>query len=378
MVISPSDWRLTYCGRIDFDNPDAPVMVYASSYVTFKFTGNFLKVKLTNKRSCWSNRMGCIVDGVQTAVLLYEDDAEHEYTVFEEKLAGKSKTEDNSSVVDGVNNSDSADDCGIWHEVIFFKRQDSADYVTIHGFEIEDGAELAVNEAERAKGLKLEVYGDSVSCGEVSEAVDYVGKQDPVHNGEFSNSWYSYAWMTARKLNAKLHNISQGGIALLDGTGYFGAPEYLGVESCYDKIEYFPGLGGVKKWDFGKYTPDVVVVAIGQNDANPDNYMPKDYNGGKAKRWRAHYESFVRKLMQLYPEAHIILATTILMHDAAWDRAIDDVCMQIASERVHHFLYRRNGAGTPGHIRIPEAEEMAEELAGYIEKSCLEKGINNE
>ena len=45
---------------------------------------------------------------------------------------------------------------------------------------------------------------------------------------------------------------------------------------------------------------------------------------------------------------------------------------------THHFLYRRNGAGTPGHIRIPEAEEMAEELAGYIEKSCLEKGINNE
>lgn len=163
MVISPSDRRLTYCGRIDFDNPDAPVMVYASSYVTFKFTGNFLKVRLTNKRSCWSNRMGCIVDGVQTAVLLHEDDAEHEYTVFEKELSGVAKTD--TSAVDGVNNYDSADDCGIWHEVIFFKRQDSADYVTIHGFEIEDGAELAVNEAERAKKLKLEVYGDSVSCG---------------------------------------------------------------------------------------------------------------------------------------------------------------------------------------------------------------------
>ena len=57
MFISPSDPRLIYCGRIDFDNPDAPVMVYPSSYVTFRFTGNLLKVKLTNKRSCWSNRM---------------------------------------------------------------------------------------------------------------------------------------------------------------------------------------------------------------------------------------------------------------------------------------------------------------------------------
>ena len=202
----------------------------------------------------------------------------------------------------------------------------------------------------------------------MSEAVDYVGKADPVHNGEFSNSWYSYAWMTARKLNAKLHNISQGGIALLDGTGYFGAPGYLGVESCYDKIQYLPDLGEVKQWDFSRYTPDVVVVAIGQNDAHPDNYMPADYDGVKAKRWRERYEWLIRRLMQLYPEAKIVLATTILMHDAAWDRAIDDVCRRIASGRVHHFLYKRNGAGTPGHIRIPEAQEMSEELAAYIQR----------
>ena len=383
MFISPSDPRLIYCGRIDFDNPDAPVMVYPSSYVTFRFTGNLLKVKLTNKRSCWSNRMGCVIDGVQTAVLLYEDNEEHEYTIYGDNACVELKNYSaDSSCPDGkrgvpagendIGKTDAAEndngDCDGWHEVIFFKRQDSANYVTIHGFELEDGAELAINETEKSKKLKIEVYGDSVSCGEVSEAVDYVGKVDPVHNGEFSNSWYSYAWMTARKLNAKIHNISQGGIALLDGTGYFGAPGYLGVESCYDKIEYLPDLGEVKQWDFSRYTPDVVVVAIGQNDAHPDNYMPEDYDGAKAKRWRERYEWLIRKLMQLYPETKIVLATTILMHDAAWDRAIDDVCKKIASDRVHHFLYKRNGAGTPGHIRIPEAQEMSEELVAYIQK----------
>lgn len=383
MFISPSDPRLIYCGRIDFDNPDAPVMVYPSSYVTFRFTGNLLKVKLTNKRSCWSNRMGCVIDGVQTALLLYEDNEEHVYTIYGDNAcvelknysADSSCHDEKKGVPAGKNDTEKTDtaekdngNCEVWHEVIFFKRQDSADYVTIHGFELEDGAELAANEAEKNKKLKIEVYGDSVSCGEVSEAVDYVGKADPVHNGEFSNSWYSYAWMTARKLNAKLHNISQGGIALLDGTGYFGAPGYIGVESCYDKIQYFPGLGEVKQWDFSRYTPDVVVVAIGQNDAHPDNYMPEDYDGAKAKRWRERYEWFIRRLMQLYPEAKIVLATTILMHDAAWDRAIDDVCRRIASGRVHHFFYKRNGAGTPGHIRIPEAQEMSEELAACIQK----------
>ena len=31
------------------------------------------------------------------------------------------------------------------------------------------------------------------------------------------------------------------------------------------------------------------------------------------------------------------------------------------------FLYSKNGCGTPGHIRGSEAEEMAEELASYID-----------
>ena len=57
---------------------------------------------------------------------------------------------------------------------------------------------------------RIEVYGNSVSAGEVSEAVDYVGKEDPEHNGEYSNSWYSYRWMIARKLGAQIHDIAQG------------------------------------------------------------------------------------------------------------------------------------------------------------------------
>ena len=36
-------------------------------------------------------------------------------------------------------------------------------------------------------------------------------------------------------------------------------------------------------------------------------------------------------------------------------------------KHVHHFLYINNGSGTHGHIRIPEAEKMAEELSGFIE-----------
>lgn len=341
MYIYPDNELLQYSGRIDFDNPKAPVLVYVSSCVRVRFTGTGIKAVLSNKRSCWSNRMGYFIDGgEQRAVVLEEQDESAKTYVLAEGLE------------EGE------------HELLLFKRQDSADYVTFLGFELEEGGSLLA--LPKRPSRRIEVYGDSVSCGEVSEAVDYVGKADPVHNGEYSNSWYSYAWITARRLDAELHNISQGGIALLDGTGYFGAPEYLGMESCYDKIQYFPDMGPVKQWDFTRYTPQVVLVAIGQNDSHPKDYMAADYDGPEAVNWREHYEGFIRRLMEIYPFAHIILMTTILMHDAAWDKAIDQVCGRINCFRVHHFLFARNGAGTPGHIRIPEAEEMAKELTAYI------------
>lgn len=340
MVVSPDHENLQYSGRIDFEDKMAPVFVYVASYVKLAFTGTSVSIEVANHRSCWTNELGYILDGKQGRITLRKDDKRESYTI-------------------AVNLP------RMQHELLMFKRMDSCHTVTFYGFQLDEGAEVLPLPPKPAR--RIEVFGDSVSCGEVSEAVEYVGKLDPVHDGEYSNSWYSYAWMTARKLNAELHDTSQGGIALLDDTGWFAAPHYKGVESCYDKIEYHPDLGNIKKWDFSKYTPHVVVVAIGQNDSHPRDYMAEDYDGERSVYWRERYQMFIEKLMERYPKAQIILATTILEHDGNWDRAIDEVCRRIKNERVHHFLYTRNGTGTPGHIRIPEAKEMSEELSAYIE-----------
>lgn len=340
MFVSPDNDKLQYSGRIDFEHPSEPVFVYAASYVKMIFTGTSLSVRLSNHRACWTNRIGYILDGEQGGITLRDDNVQENYLIAE----GLADTR---------------------HEIMLFKRMDSCHTVTFHGFSVDDNAILTLPNPKPNR--RIEVFGDSVSCGEVSEASEFVGKEDPIHDGEFSNSWYSYAWMTARKLNAELHNTSQGGIALLDYTGWFAAPDYKGVESCYDKIQYHPDLGPCKQWEFSNYIPHVVIVAIGQNDNHPKDYMAEDYEGEAAVFWRKQYRKFVENLMQRYPKAQFILTTTILNHDASWDRAIDEVYQEIADERVHHFLYTRNGIGTPGHIRIPEAEEMATELANYIE-----------
>lgn len=330
-------------------DPFAIVWTYPGTFVRMKFKGTQLFIHVRNKHNYWNNYLGVAEGDAQTKLLLPE---EGEATI-EIPLQ---TTQDNI------------------HEVTIFKRQDACHELTILGFEIncntDDECELL--KASPLPPRRIEVYGDSVSAGEVSEAVDYVAKADPEHNGEYSNSWYSYAWIAARKLDAQLHDIAQGGVALLDNTGWYHEPDYIGMEQVWNKMRYNPDYGTVKEWDFSKYTPDIVIVAIGQNDSHPDDYMKTDYEGEKAKNWRTHYRQFLAKLRETYPDAWIICCTTLLQHDIGWDMSISQAVLDIADKKISHCVFQRNGKATPGHLRIPEAEEMAEELCHYIHSLNIE------
>lgn len=338
MIILPDNEKLQYSGRVDFADRLCPVFVYPCTWVKIKFTGDICRVIVENKSAYWDNYLGYVIDGVQGKAKLLQ--------------SGK------HSLEIPVNNHEKE------HELMIFKRQDSCHIVKFYGIELQDDAELGQLAPKPER--RIEVYGDSVSAGEVAEAVEYAGKPDPVHNGEYSNGWYSYAWMTARKLDAEIHDIAQGGVALLDGTGWFAAPDYIGMENVFDKIQYNPSLGQATHWDFEKYTPHVVIIAIGQNDNNPDDYMANEPDGQKANIWKEHYKKFVGRIRQIYPKAVIILSTTILKHSSNWDKAIEEVRVSLNDEKIYHFMYSNNGAGTPGHIRVQEAEQMSEELSGFI------------
>ena len=337
MKILPNNSSLIYSGRIDVSDPFAIVWTYPGTFVRMKFKGTQLFIHVRNKHNYWNNYLGVV-----------EGDAMIEIPL--------QTTQDNI------------------HEVTIFKRQDACHELTILGFEIncntDDECELL--EASPLPPRRIEVYGDSVSAGEVSEAVDYVAKADPEHNGEYSNSWYSYAWIAARKLDAQLHDIAQGGVALLDNTGWYHEPDYIGMEHVWNKMRYDSSYGQVTEWDFSKYTPDIVIVAIGQNDSHPDDYMKTDYEGEKAKNWRIHYRQFLAKLRETYPDAWIICCTTLLQHDIGWDMSISQAVQDLGDKKVSHCVFQRNGKATPGHLRIPEAEEMAEELCHYIHSLNIE------
>lgn len=340
MWIDANDTKIRYCGRIDWSEPKEPVWVYPCTSAELRFTGSWIRIHIRNQREYWENYLGCILDGVQSCYYL--------------KKQGESVIE-----IPAPENETGE------HHILFFKRQDSCHEMQISGYEIEDGEKFLNLPAVPKR--RIEVYGDSVSAGEVAEAIDFTGKPDPEHQGGYSNSWYSYAWLTARMLNAQIHDIAQGGIALMDGQGWFHESEQVGMESAWNKIRFNKTYGEMTEWNFENYVPQVVIVAIGQNDSHPVDYMKEDEQGKMAQKWKNHYQALLEKLRGVYPKAQIICCTTLLQHDASWDRAIGQVVDLINDEKITQCIFKRNGAATPGHLRIPESYEMARELADYIE-----------
>ncbi len=95
--------------------------------------------------------------------------------------------------------------------------------------------------------------------------------------------------------------------------------------------------------------------------------MQENPTGKKALRWKSRYKEFVLQIRDIYPKACIILSTSIMNHHDSWDNAIATICQELKDPKILHYVYARNGKATPGHLRISEAEEMADELQQYIE-----------
>ena len=341
-LISPTD-KMSYMGRIDFDDPNSPVFIWAGSNVRMRFRGTSVSAVIFNRRFFNKMSVGYVIDGkVCRADFGEENEREKEYCL---------------TLADGLEDGE--------HEIVLFKRQDASHYFRFLGFII-DGEVL---EAPALPARKIEVFGDSVSAGAVVEARDFEGKCDPEgHEGIYDNAWYSYASITARNLGAQLNCTAQGGISVFDNTGWFHAPDFIGMETAYDKLCYYPeGERGYTPWDFGRYTPNVGIFAVGQNDSHNEAEGDPDITDISFRtRWKEGYKGIIKELRAKYPHAYFVLLLTVLGHDPEWDKAVDEIAYELSDSRIRHFMFTRTGKATPGHPRISEQYEMAEELTAYL------------
>ena len=353
MKTSPTKDKFLFTGRIDFTNENEPLFIYPGTMAETTFTGKKLSIYVKNEAMGAYHSVGVMLDGVQYKYALPVDPAENHKEIK----------------IDVADNLEEGE-----HTLTIFKRQAAAHYLWFCGIETEEGSTVALPKKEYS--LNIEVYGDSVSAGEYCEQIYHEGALDDpetIGKGTDDNSWFSYPMIMGRMLNARVYDNSQGGIALFNKTGFFTGPDpekLTGVETTYNKLSYVPySSKGFTDWDFSNYTPDLVIMAIGQNDPNP--FPEKTEDPEYIRKWKDKYKEIVCDLREKYgKKLKVLMILTVLMHDPRWDSYLDEIEQELETETgekwAKHFTFSRCGKATPGHPRITEQYEMAYELSAEI------------
>lgn len=167
-AVSPADPRVRYVGRFDTTDPAGPRCAWSASSVMLKFQGTGLNVKLGDGSS---NAYQVVVDGKPAAVLTPKGGT-HVYSVYR--------------------------GTGGPHTVSLVKRTEALFGTTpFLGFQLARGGSLLPLPARPRR--RLEVIGDSISCGYGNEARD----QTEHFSAATENAYLTYGAIAARTLGAE-------------------------------------------------------------------------------------------------------------------------------------------------------------------------------
>ncbi len=335
-VVPADDKNLQYTGRIDFTDNKAPVLSWPGSSIRTKFTGTSLKVKMTGdgrtdkKGKPTGPMFNVFIDGKfdNGHVFGCNEKGEHVYTIAQ-GLADKT------------------------HDLLITKRGGGKN--AFLGLVLDDGATLEAP-GPRPK-LKMEVYGDSISVGLGADR-----KRGGEHSREATDNFISYGAITARNIGAEYHCISKSGIGLIKSWWPTIMPQY------YDRADGTSLEGSGKAWDFSKWTPDLVVINIFQNDS----WTRKKTT---TQEGVSAYADFVQKIRGHYPKAKIVCVLGSM--DASkgkWAGFVKKAVGQLndgGDKNVHWYLFKIQTG-----YRHPNAKNhatMAQELTQFL--TTLDMGI---
>jgi len=231
-----------------------------------------------------------------------------------------------------------------------------------YGFETSGNTKLLP--APAPKKRKIEFYGNSITCGYAME--DNSGNDSWF--GYFENGYLSYAAITARHFDAQYFCISKSGIGIMVSWFPLIMPE------MYDRSD---PTDSVLKWDFSRYTPDVVVIDLFQNDSwlvkMHDHEQFKNRFGTNEPNESfiiTAYKNFVTSIRNKYPSANIICALGNMdatREGSPWPGYIQKAVEQLYDPKIYtHFFSYKN---TDGHPKVAEQKAMANSLIEFIDKN---------
>ena len=228
----------------------------------------------------------------------------------------------------------------------------------------------AVIEPVPEKAHKIEFIGDSITCG--------YGVDDRNILSDFStdaeNSMKSYAYLTARSLDADYSLFSYSGYGII--SGWTGTGEQ-NTQNVLPKYYLSTGLsycrtGNVMPadipWDFESFRADIVVINLGTNDISFCCRDEKRY-----ETFENEYFKFTETVRRCYPEAWII-CTAGMMDDSA-NGYIENAVKRFQDDKIRFFSFTKQndllGFGSKWHPSEHTHRYAAEELSDFIRKEIL-------
>lgn len=335
IVVDYTNPNIAYEGRIDTAGTGAADLYWSATSIKINFKGKSISALMKDERG--KNYYNIILDG-DSIFVLQPDTAKHYY-----QLA--------SGLSDGK------------HTVEIFKRTEwDRGKTSFYGFKIEGDAELLARPPHKKR--KIEFYGNSITAG---YAVDDFSGQDR-SDSIFTNNYLSYSTLVAHHYDAEYYCICKSGIGIM--ISWFPMIE----SNIYNKIN---PEDPTSLWDFSKYTPDLVVINLFQNDSwlvnMPDRAEFKTNFGKKPptdKYIIKSYKDFVSSIREVYPKAQIICilgSMDATQEGSKWPGYVTEAVKEMNDPEIYtHFIPFKN---TPGHPSVKEQEEMAKNLIKFIDEN---------
>lgn len=197
-----------------------------------------------------------------------------------------------------------------------------------------DGEILAVQ--PKKLDLKMEVYGDSVTCGYAVESKDFYEN----FTTATENACKSFANVAANKLSGDVSLISMGGY-----------PMYKSKHSQGCKPDSIPGMFSLAEtewstsfdhhWDNQTYVPDVTVIALGANDGSILDGLAK---GSREyfdflEKFKETYISFIDLIRSTYPNTLIVISDEIVPFNQNVFAKVDEVYEARKGDKVIRAKY---------------------------------------
>ena len=170
---------------------------------------------------------------------------------------------------------------------------------------------------------KIEFIGNSITAGMANDTKDIpcgTGKWYDQHN-----AYWSYAPRVARALNADFLLSAVSGIGIYRNWNSPTPTMPQVYESAYLEID------STQRWDFSRYTPDIVSIALGTNDFSDGDGKTQRLPFDSATFIKT-YVSFIGTIYKHYPNTQIALLTSPMLSDA--NRDLHFACLQSIKKKA--------------------------------------------